>query len=86
MVTQGLTNKEIGYQLGLVEGTIKMHLFKLFAKLKVQNRTQAAVWWDGASRRRGRLVEYFARDRRHPLQTACMWRLRRFRAITCRCR
>jgi DNA-binding NarL/FixJ family response regulator len=45
MVTEGLTNKEIAFQLGLVEGTIKMHLFRLFSKLKVQNRTQAAVWW-----------------------------------------
>ena len=37
----GLTNKEIGKQLGIQEVTVKLHLRGIFRKFSVTNRTQA---------------------------------------------
>ena len=42
-VTQGLSNKEIGRQLKVTEGTVKMHLHAIFAKLGIPNRTKLAL-------------------------------------------
>lgn len=39
----GLSNKEIGEKLFLSVNTIKTHILSLYAKLDVNNRTQAAV-------------------------------------------
>jgi len=39
LVSAGLPNKEIGRQLNLTEGTIKVHLHNIFSKLAVENRT-----------------------------------------------
>lgn len=50
LITDGLTNKQIGERLYLAEKTVKNHVTTLFAKLGVQGRTQAAVL---ASRYRG---------------------------------
>ena len=43
MITDGLTNKQIGERLFLAEKTVKNHVTSLLAKLGVQRRTQAAV-------------------------------------------
>lgn len=43
LVGKGLSNKEIGAKLGVVEGTIKIHLANVFNKLDVSDRTQALV-------------------------------------------
>ena len=43
LLTQGRSNKEIASALFLSEDTIKAHLKTLFAKLKVQDRTEAAI-------------------------------------------
>lgn len=43
LVAKGLSNKEIAAQLGLVVGTVKIHVANLFAKLGVSDRTQALV-------------------------------------------
>lgn len=42
-ICKGLTNKEIGLQLSLSEGTIKNYTSTIFQKLNVQDRTQAAM-------------------------------------------
>jgi len=42
---KGETNKMIGNGLGITEATVKVHLRGLFAKLRVSNRTEAAIWW-----------------------------------------
>lgn len=42
-VRQGLPNKIIAQELGISESTIKVHVHRLLKKLKVQNRTQAAI-------------------------------------------
>jgi DNA-binding NarL/FixJ family response regulator len=40
LVSQGLSNKEIGKTLNLTEGTIKIHLHNIFEKLGIRNRTE----------------------------------------------
>lgn len=42
-VRQGLPNKLIAQELGVSESTIKVHVHRLMKKLKVRNRTQAAI-------------------------------------------
>ena len=39
LVSEGLSNKEIGRRLDITDGTIKVHLHKIFEKLRVSNRT-----------------------------------------------
>ncbi|GAA5315678.1 MAG: response regulator transcription factor [Candidatus Pelagadaptatus aseana] len=43
MVSQGLLNKQIAYELNVTETTIKAHMTEIFRKLGVHSRTQAAV-------------------------------------------
>jgi len=43
LLIKGRSNKEIGAALFLSEDTVKAHLKTLFAKLKVQDRTEAAI-------------------------------------------
>jgi len=43
LVSEGLSNKEIGRRLGLTDGTIKVHLHHIFQKLDVGNRTALAA-------------------------------------------
>lgn len=40
LVQRGLRNKEIAEELGLTEGTVKVHLHKVFDKLSVRSRTE----------------------------------------------
>jgi DNA-binding NarL/FixJ family response regulator len=42
-VAKGLSNKEIGAKLNVVEGTIKLHINNILAKLGVSDRTQAIL-------------------------------------------
>ena len=39
-VSQGLANKEVAGLLGVVEGTVKIHLHNIYRKLRVSNRTE----------------------------------------------
>lgn len=43
MMTEGLLNKQIAFDLGVSEATIKAHATAIFKKLKVRNRTQAVI-------------------------------------------
>jgi DNA-binding NarL/FixJ family response regulator len=43
MFADGLLNKQIAYELGLSESTIKSHASTIFLKLGVRNRTQAVI-------------------------------------------
>ncbi|HVF93153.1 MAG TPA: LuxR C-terminal-related transcriptional regulator [Sphingomonas sp.] len=47
-LVRGEPNKIISRQLGITEATVKVHVKAILRKLKVVNRTQAAIW--GASR------------------------------------
>lgn len=42
-VNCGLLNKQIAYNLGIAEATVKAHMTALMRKLKVGNRTQAVI-------------------------------------------
>ena len=39
LVSAGLPNKEVGRQLDLTAGTVKVHLHNIFSKLAINNRT-----------------------------------------------
>lgn len=43
MFAEGLLNKQIAYDLGVSEATIKAHATAIFRKLGVRNRTQAVI-------------------------------------------
>jgi DNA-binding NarL/FixJ family response regulator len=42
-VRSGLLNKQIAYDLGIAEATVKAHMTALMRKLNVRNRTQVAM-------------------------------------------
>lgn len=42
-VCSGLLNKQIAFDLGITEATVKAHMTALMRKLKVRNRTQVAL-------------------------------------------
>jgi len=42
-VQMGLLNKQIAFDLGIAETTVKAHMTVLMRKLKVSNRTQVAL-------------------------------------------
>ncbi|MBD1557429.1 response regulator transcription factor [Vibrio sp. S9_S30] len=43
MLSDGLLNKQIAYELSVSEATIKAHMTAIFRKLGVKNRTQAVI-------------------------------------------
>lgn len=43
MLGEGLLNKQIAYELGVSEATIKAHVSAILLKLKVDSRTQAVI-------------------------------------------
>lgn len=43
LVAEGLRNKEIAERLGIVEGTVKIHLHRAYEKLGVESRLELAV-------------------------------------------
>ncbi len=44
LIGEGLSNREIGDQLGIAEKTVKNHITSLLAKMGLQRRTQVAAW------------------------------------------
>lgn len=44
LVADGLSNKEIGNQLSITEGTVKNHVHNALEKLQLENRIQAAAY------------------------------------------
>ena len=43
-LTEGSANKVIARECDIAEGTVKVHVKAILRKLKVKNRTQAAIW------------------------------------------
>ena len=43
-VTEGASNKTIALKLVITESTVKVHMKSILRKLRLQNRTQAAMW------------------------------------------
>lgn len=44
MVARGLRNREIADELSIKEGTVKMHLYSIFQKLKLSNRVELTLY------------------------------------------
>jgi DNA-binding NarL/FixJ family response regulator len=44
LLTRGLSNRQIGRDLGIAERTVKVHVGSLFRRLGVTDRTSAAMW------------------------------------------
>ena len=44
LVSQGLSNKEVARVLNLAEGTVKLHLHRIYAALRFRNRTALATF------------------------------------------
>lgn len=44
LIVIGRSNKQIGRELGISEKTVKSHCGRLFQRINVSDRTQAAVW------------------------------------------
>lgn len=42
LVSEGLRNKEVAYRLGITEGTVKIHLHRIYEKLGVSSRVELA--------------------------------------------
>jgi DNA-binding NarL/FixJ family response regulator len=42
-LSSGASNREIAGQLYITENTVKRHVYNIFGKLNVSNRTQAAL-------------------------------------------
>ncbi|MCB0166598.1 MAG: helix-turn-helix transcriptional regulator [Anaerolineae bacterium] len=42
-LASGASNREISQQLTIQENTVKRHVYNIFGKLNVRNRTQAAL-------------------------------------------
>lgn len=45
LVAQGLSNREIGHQLFITEGTVRNNLSIILQKLQVRDRTQLAIYY-----------------------------------------
>jgi DNA-binding CsgD family transcriptional regulator len=43
---KGLKDNEIAEKTGLTKGTVRVYMHELYAKIKVRNRTLAALWWE----------------------------------------
>ncbi|MEJ2375853.1 MAG: response regulator transcription factor, partial [Pseudolabrys sp.] len=43
MLSEGLLNKQVAYQLGVSEATVKAHVSAILQKLGVESRTQAVI-------------------------------------------
>jgi two-component system nitrate/nitrite response regulator NarL len=44
MLVRGLRNKEVAAELGISEGTVKVHLHKVYEKLGVDGRVELVLW------------------------------------------
>ncbi len=43
-IAEGLSNKQIGRELDIAEGTVKVHVKHILRKLDLRSRVEAAVW------------------------------------------
>jgi DNA-binding NarL/FixJ family response regulator len=63
LVARGRTNRQIGSQLAITEGTVKSHMHRILRKMRVANRAEAAV----AAMGMGRLPQKLERLPQRPV-------------------
>ena len=75
LVVTGNTNKDIAKKLSISEHTVRNHIASIFAKLKVNNRTEAAFLYHSKQSEKGSLLDMVTRPKddddwipRHPLE------------------
>jgi two-component system, NarL family, nitrate/nitrite response regulator NarL len=68
-LVQGASNKMIACQLKITEATVKVHVKAILRKIRVRNRTQAAIW---ALRCQGSPKRLSAEDNGSPLKQASL--------------
>lgn len=44
LITQGMSNKSIGNELAISDGTVKVHVKNLLRKINAKSRLEAAIW------------------------------------------
>ncbi len=47
LIARGLRNRDIASELGLTEGTVKVYLHRIYEKLRVNSRTELAIYSRG---------------------------------------
>ena len=52
LVARGFSNKKVARELGLTEGTVKAHLFRVFQKLGAKRRYDLIVQVSGEAKQR----------------------------------
>ncbi len=45
LICEGKSNKQIGWQLHLTEGTVKVYISEMFVRSGTANRAGLAAWW-----------------------------------------
>lgn len=43
LVSKGMSNREVGQELGILEKTVKFHMTRIMAKIKARNRVEASL-------------------------------------------
>jgi two-component system nitrate/nitrite response regulator NarL len=66
LVAEGLSNKAIGRRLKTSDGTVKVHLYRIFRKLNIDRRTKLAVIVIRAMQKDGNLTYRNGRERLTP--------------------
>lgn len=56
LISQGIPNKQIATQLGIKDNTVKAHCRAIFLRMRVSNRTEAALCWLGVDEMRDELA------------------------------
>jgi two-component system nitrate/nitrite response regulator NarL len=54
---EGASNKQIARELNIAEATVKVHVKNLLGKIRVKNRTQAAMWGMSCARPNGHVEQ-----------------------------
>jgi DNA-binding CsgD family transcriptional regulator len=70
LVARGFRNKEVARELGITDGTVKLHLHKIFRKLGVRNR-RAIYFWLAAGLDNQRQAETGAANDRTRIHLTC---------------
>jgi|GEM_PF-12822 len=62
LLTWGMHNKEIGWELGIMEATVKAHISSILQALRVRNRTQVALLIQVLDFERSSQTQSYGRD------------------------